>query len=139
MGRFVFKLPDVGEGVAEAEIVKWHAAVGDEIGEEQPLVDIMTDKATVEIVSPVSGRIVSRNGEEGSKLAVGSEFVVFEIEGGETAPEPAAPKARNNCSCEPRCNRHGVGITCCARKSQGHGCRFGDGHGHRTRRQNCSQ
>ncbi len=92
MGRFVFKLPDVGEGVAEAEIVKWHAAVGDEIGEEQPLVDIMTDKATVEIVSPVSGRVVSRNGEEGSKLAVGSEFVVFEIEGGETAPEPPAPK-----------------------------------------------
>jgi 2-oxoisovalerate dehydrogenase E2 component (dihydrolipoyl transacylase) len=93
MGRYVFKLPDVGEGVAEAEIVKWHAAVGDEIGEEQPLVDIMTDKATVEIVSPVSGRIVSRNGEEGSKLAVGSEFVVFEIEGGEAALEPAAPKA----------------------------------------------
>ncbi|HLA02240.1 MAG TPA: dihydrolipoamide acetyltransferase family protein [Aestuariivirga sp.] len=93
MGRYIFKLPDVGEGVAEAEIVKWHAAVGDEIGEEQPLVDIMTDKATVEIVSPVSGRIVSRNGEEGSKLAVGSEFVVFEIEGGEAAPEPAAPKA----------------------------------------------
>jgi 2-oxoisovalerate dehydrogenase E2 component (dihydrolipoyl transacylase) len=93
MGRFVFKLPDVGEGVAEAEIVKWHAAVGDEIGEEQPLVDIMTDKATVEIVSPVSGRITSRNGEEGSKLAVGSEFVVFEIEGSEAAPEPAAPKA----------------------------------------------
>ena len=93
MGRFVFKLPDVGEGVAEAEIVKWHAAVGDEIGEEQPLVDIMTDKATVEIVSPVSGRITSRNGEEGSKLAVGSEFVVFEIEGGEAAPEPSAPKA----------------------------------------------
>jgi 2-oxoisovalerate dehydrogenase E2 component (dihydrolipoyl transacylase) len=93
MGRYVFKLPDVGEGVAEAEIVKWHTAVGDEIGEEQPLVDIMTDKATVEIVSPVSGRIVSRNGEEGSKLAVGSEFVVFEIEGGDAAPEPAAPKS----------------------------------------------
>ncbi len=88
MGRFVFKLPDVGEGVAEAEIVKWHAAVGDDIREEQPLVDIMTDKATVEIVSPVSGRIVSRNGEEGSKLAVGSEFVVFEVEGGEAAVPP---------------------------------------------------
>jgi 2-oxoisovalerate dehydrogenase E2 component (dihydrolipoyl transacylase) len=90
MGRFVLKLPDVGEGTAEAEIVKWHASVGDDIREEQPLVDIMTDKATVEIVSPVSGRITSRNGEEGSKLAVGSEFVVFEIEGGETASEPEA-------------------------------------------------
>jgi 2-oxoisovalerate dehydrogenase E2 component (dihydrolipoyl transacylase) len=93
MGRYVFKLPDVGEGVAEAEIVKWHAAVGDNIGEEQPLVDIMTDKATVEIASPVSGRIVSRNGDEGSKLSVGSEFVVFELEGGEAValPPSAAP------------------------------------------------
>ena len=93
MGRYVFKLPDVGEGVAEAEIMKWHASVGDDIGEEQPLVDIMTDKATVEIVSPVSGRIVSRNGEEGSKLAVGSEFVVFEVEGSEAValPPSAAP------------------------------------------------
>jgi 2-oxoisovalerate dehydrogenase E2 component (dihydrolipoyl transacylase) len=92
MGRFVFKLPDVGEGTAEAEIVKWHASVGDEIHEEQPLVDIMTDKATVEIVSPVSGRITSRNGEEGSKLAVGSEFVVFEIVGGETELQVELPK-----------------------------------------------
>jgi 2-oxoisovalerate dehydrogenase E2 component (dihydrolipoyl transacylase) len=92
MGRFVFKLPDVGEGTAEAEIVKWHASVGDDIREEQPLVDIMTDKATVEIVSPVSGRIVSRNGEEGSKLAVGSEFVVFEIAGGEADLQMETPK-----------------------------------------------
>ena len=95
MGRYVFKLPDVGEGVAEAEIVKWHVGVGDDIREEQPLVDIMTDKATVEIVSPVSGRIASRNGEEGSKLAVGSEFVVFEIAGGEVVSSPAAPKAES--------------------------------------------
>ena len=94
MGRYVFKLPDVGEGVAEAEIVKWHVAVGDDIREEQPLVDIMTDKATVEIVAPVTGRVVSRNGEEGSKLAVGSEFVVFDIVGGGMAPEPKAPKAK---------------------------------------------
>ena len=93
MGRYVFKLPDVGEGVAEAEIVKWHAAVGDDIRDEQPLVDIMTDKATVEIVSPVSGRIVSRNGEEGNKLAVGSEFVVFEIAGGETELQVETPKS----------------------------------------------
>jgi 2-oxoisovalerate dehydrogenase E2 component (dihydrolipoyl transacylase) len=91
MGRYVFKLPDVGEGVAEAEIMKWHAAVGDDIGEEQPLVDIMTDKATVEIVSPVSGRIISRNGDVGSKLSVGSEFVVFEVEGREAvAASPSA-------------------------------------------------
>ena len=91
MGRYVFKLPDVGEGTAEAEIVKWHAAVGDEVREEQLLVEIMTDKATVELVAPVTGRIISRNGEEGTKAAVGSEIVVFEISGGEAAPEPEAP------------------------------------------------
>jgi len=85
MGRFVFKLPDVGEGTAEAEIIKWHAKAGDQVTEEQPLVDIMTDKATVEIVSPVAGRIVSMKGEEGTKAAVGSELVVFEVEGGEAA------------------------------------------------------
>jgi 2-oxoisovalerate dehydrogenase E2 component (dihydrolipoyl transacylase) len=79
MGQYVFKLPDVGEGTVEVEIVKWHAGVNDEVREEQPLVDIMTDKATVEIVSPVSGRILSRQGEEGSRTAVGSELVVFEV------------------------------------------------------------
>ena len=89
MGRFVFKMPDVGEGTAEAEIVKWHINLGEEIREEQPLVDIMTDKATVELASPVSGRIVSRQGEEGTKAAVGSELVVFEIEGGVAAPVEA--------------------------------------------------
>jgi 2-oxoisovalerate dehydrogenase E2 component (dihydrolipoyl transacylase) len=87
MGRYVFKLPDVGEGTAEAEIIKWHVAVGDEIREEQPLVDIMTDKATVEIASPVSGRVVSRTGEEGTRSAVGSELVVFEIAGGEAVEQ----------------------------------------------------
>jgi 2-oxoisovalerate dehydrogenase E2 component (dihydrolipoyl transacylase) len=62
MGRYVFKLPDVGEGTAEAEIVVWHAAVGDQIEEDQPLVDVLTDKATVEMTAPVSGRIVSVHG-----------------------------------------------------------------------------
>jgi 2-oxoisovalerate dehydrogenase E2 component (dihydrolipoyl transacylase) len=79
MGQYVFKLPDVGEGTAEVEIVKWHAGVNDEVREEQPLVEIMTDKATVEIAAPVSGRIISRQAEEGSRAAVGSELVVFEV------------------------------------------------------------
>ena len=82
MARFVFKMPDVGEGTAEAEIVKWHANVGEDVKEEQPLVDIMTDKATVELASPVSGRILARHGEVGVKAAVGSELVVFEIADG---------------------------------------------------------
>ena len=89
MARFVFKMPDVGEGTAEAEIVKWHVGIGEDVKEEQPLVDIMTDKATVEIAAPVSGRIIARHGEEGVKAAVGSELVVFEIEGGVTGQPPA--------------------------------------------------
>ena len=58
MGRFVFKLPDVGEGTAEAEIVAWHVKVGDVVSEDAPLVDVMTDKATVEMTSPVAGKVV---------------------------------------------------------------------------------
>jgi 2-oxoisovalerate dehydrogenase E2 component (dihydrolipoyl transacylase) len=77
MGTYVFKLPDVGEGVAQAEIVAWHVDVGDEIKEDQPLVDVMTEKATVEIGAPVSGRIVRRSGETGDMAAVGSELVAI--------------------------------------------------------------
>src|SRR5204863_4609453 len=65
MGRYVFKLPDVGEGTAEAEIVAWHVKVGDKIEEDQNLVDVMTDKATVEMTSPVTGVVVSLHGAPG--------------------------------------------------------------------------
>lgn len=93
MARFVFKLPDVGEGTAEAEIVKWHVKTGDEVKEEQPLVDVMTDKATVEIASPVSGRIVKLVGEEGTRSAVGSELAIFETDIEDKAkPLPEAKK-----------------------------------------------
>ena len=81
MGRFIFKLPDVGEGTAEAEIVAWHVAVGDTIKEDQHLVDVMTDKATVEMTSPVSGKIVELRGEPGSMAPVGAPIVIFEVEG----------------------------------------------------------
>ena len=91
MGRFVFKIPDVGEGTTEVEIVKWHVGVGDAVREEQPLVDLMTDKATVEVASPVSGQIVTRYGAEGDKANVGSELLVFEIAGEEAARAPEAP------------------------------------------------
>jgi 2-oxoisovalerate dehydrogenase E2 component (dihydrolipoyl transacylase) len=83
MANYVFKLPDVGEGIAEAEIVAWHVEVGDAIKEDQPLVDVMTDKATVEIGSPVTGRVLSRKGETGEKAAVGAELVVIETEAAE--------------------------------------------------------
>lgn len=88
MARFIFRLPDVGEGTAEAEIVAWHVAVGDLVEEDQPLVDVMTDKATVEITSPVSGRILVRRGEPGDMFAVGGPIVEFETDGGAVEAEP---------------------------------------------------
>src|SRR5581483_6705432 len=98
MGRYVFKLPDVGEGTAEAEIVAWHVKVGDAVGEDQNLVDVMTDKATVEMTSPVSGKVLSIHGEPGQMAAVGSPLVELEVEGegnvkaGATPPKVEAPK-----------------------------------------------
>jgi len=71
MGRFLFKLPDVGEGIAEAEVVSWHVAVGSAVAEDDPLVDVMTDKATVEIPSPRAGRVLAITGGPGDKVRVG--------------------------------------------------------------------
>jgi 2-oxoisovalerate dehydrogenase E2 component (dihydrolipoyl transacylase) len=104
MGRFVVKLPDVGEGIAEAEVVGWHVAVGAMVAEDDPLVDVMTDKATVELPSPRAGRVVAINGSPGDKIRVGSELVVLDTETGEAAtaetattaaaaPPPAPPPA----------------------------------------------
>jgi 2-oxoisovalerate dehydrogenase E2 component (dihydrolipoyl transacylase) len=81
MGRYLFKLPDLGEGTAEAEIVGWAVKAGDTVGEDQPLVEVMTDKATVEITSPVSGRVVTLTGAPGEMAPVGSVLVVLEVEG----------------------------------------------------------
>ena len=97
MSRYVFKLPDVGEGIAEAEVVAWHVAIGDAVAEDQPLADVMTDKATVELTSPVAGRVVERNGAEGDLVAVGSPLVVLETAAdakAEPAPEPSPPAAQ---------------------------------------------
>lgn len=95
MGRFVFKLPDVGEGTAEAEIVAWHVAVGDQIHEDQHLVDVMTDKATVEMTSPVSGRVVEMHGEPGSMAPVGAPLLILEVEGaGNEKASNGAAKAK---------------------------------------------
>ncbi len=93
MGQVQFKMPDVGEGVVEAEIVEWHVKVGQKVEEDDTLVDVMTDKATVEIPAPTSGVISALNGEPGDILAVGSILLVIETEGDEVAgketPEPA--------------------------------------------------
>jgi 2-oxoisovalerate dehydrogenase E2 component (dihydrolipoyl transacylase) len=83
MGKFTFNLPDIGEGIAEAEIVTWHVKVGDRIEEDGKIADVMTDKATVEMESPVTGTVIAVGGEEGDMIAIGSPLVVIEIEGGE--------------------------------------------------------
>ena len=91
MARFEFKLPDIGEGIAEAEIVAWHVKVGDTVGEDQQLADMMTDKATVEMESPVAGKVLEVAGEVGDMIAIGSVLVVIETEGaGSATEEPMA-------------------------------------------------
>jgi len=92
MARFVFNLPDIGEGIAEAEIVAWHVKVGDHVEEDGRLADMMTDKATVEMESPVAGTIVEVAGETGDVIAIGSPLVVIETEG-ELPEDAPAPKA----------------------------------------------
>lgn len=93
MARFVFKLPDIGEGIAEAEIAEWRVKVGDVVEEDQPLADMMTDKATVELTSPVAGTVVALGGEAGSMIATGGELVVLDTaaEADAAAAEPAPP------------------------------------------------
>ena len=80
MGRYTFNLPDIGEGIAEAEIVAWHVKVGDRIEEDQQVADMMTDKATVEMESPVAGTVVKLAGEVGDQIAIGSVLVEIETE-----------------------------------------------------------
>lgn len=90
MGTYTFRLPDIGEGIAEAEIVAWHVAVGDMVEEDGRLADMMTDKATVEMESPVAGKVVSIAGEVGDVVAIGSALVVIETDGEGEARAPAA-------------------------------------------------
>nr|WP_314586508.1 dihydrolipoamide acetyltransferase family protein [uncultured Pseudomonas sp.] len=91
MGTHVIKMPDIGEGIAEVELVKWYVAVGDEVGEDQTLADVMTDKAMVEIPSPVVGRVVALGGEPGQVLAVGAELIRLEVAGDGNLREASRP------------------------------------------------
>ncbi|MDB2437810.1 2-oxo acid dehydrogenase subunit E2 [Hellea sp.] len=113
---YAFKLPDIGEGVVEAEITAWHVAIGDEVEEDAPVADAMTDKATIELTSPVAGTVMKVACAEGDTLAVGADLVVFSVEGEgnsddvddiegtassditplATAIVPAKPKSSNN-------------------------------------------
>ena len=81
MAKFTFNLPDIGEGIAEAEIVAWHVSIGDMVEEDQQIADMMTDKATVEMESPVAGKIIEVAGEVGDTIAIGSMLVTIEVEG----------------------------------------------------------
>ena len=90
MARFTFKLPDIGEGISEAEIVAWHVKVGDRIEEDQQIADMMTDKATVEMESPVSGIVIELAGEVGESVSIGAALVVIETAGDFSASEAPA-------------------------------------------------
>ena len=90
MAKFIFKMPDVGEGVAEAEVVEWHVKVGDRVEEDQHIVDVMTDKATIDIESPVSGIVTTLAGEAGDVVAIGAMLLVIETEGEVTEAEVEA-------------------------------------------------
>lgn len=95
MGIHVIKMPDIGEGIAEVELVAWHVKIGDMVAEDQTLADVMTDKATVEIPAPVVGRVVALGGDVGQVMAVGGELIRLEVEGeGNLKPGADAPPAK---------------------------------------------
>jgi len=102
MGIHVIKMPDIGEGIAEVELAAWHVKVGDVVSEDQILADVMTDKATVEIPSPVVGKVLALGGVVGEVMAVGGELIRIEVEGagnvkeGATAAKPAPAAAAAN-------------------------------------------
>ena len=96
MSRYVFKLPDLGEGTVEAEIVNWRVKPGDTVAEDDVLVEVMTEKAAVEVPAPVSGRVLSTTGAPGDLVPVGAELIVLETESGAAAqatPVPAGSAA----------------------------------------------
>jgi 2-oxoisovalerate dehydrogenase E2 component (dihydrolipoyl transacylase) len=99
MSEYKFKMPDIGEGVVEAEITAWHVKVGDKVTEDDPVADAMTDKATVELTAPVSGTVQMLGCAEGEIMAIGGDLIIFDTDGkaapkqAEPAPKPApAPK-----------------------------------------------
>src|SRR5215813_4705577 len=96
MQPVVFKLPDLGEGVVEAEIVAWHVKPGAQVHADQPLLDVMTDKATVTIPSGVDGRVINTHGEVGETVAVGCELVSFDLSAKAFEPAPAEEASNGN-------------------------------------------
>ena len=101
MGKHVFKLPDIGEGVVEGEVVQWHVAAGDEVTEDDPIVDVMTDKATVTIPSPITGVVSSLNGDVGEMVAVGSALVEFDSDAAAVSISEPGPSVESESEAEP--------------------------------------
>ncbi|MBC9000013.1 2-oxo acid dehydrogenase subunit E2 [Pseudomonas sp. N40(2020)] len=111
MGTHVIKMPDIGEGIAEVELSQWHVKVGDLVVEDQVLADVMTDKAMVDIPSPVHGKVIALGGQPGEVMAVGSVLISIEVEGAGNLKEssapapvkeaPAAPKAEASVESKP--------------------------------------
>ena len=91
MGIYVIRVPDIGEGIAEVELVAWHVQPGDVVAEDQPIADVMTDKATVEIPAHVPGKVLALGGAVGQVLAVGAELVRLEVAGEGNLKEGASP------------------------------------------------
>jgi len=111
MAKFTFNMPDVGEGVAEAEVVEWHVKVGDRVEEDQHLVDVMTDKATNDIESPVAGIVTEVAGEAGDVIAIGAMLLVIEVEGeASEEAEAAAEKIEDEMSDAPEPLPVGEGV-----------------------------
>ncbi|MDQ1260164.1 MAG: hypothetical protein QG643_1988, partial [Pseudomonadota bacterium] len=101
MGIYVIRVPDIGEGIAEVELVAWHVQPGDVVAEDQPIADVMTDKATVEIPSPVAGKVLALGSAVGQSIAVGSELVRLEVEGEGNLKQNSAPASVQQASVAP--------------------------------------
>jgi 2-oxoisovalerate dehydrogenase E2 component (dihydrolipoyl transacylase) len=125
MTRYVFKMPDLGEGTVEAEVVAWHVKVGDLVTEETVIAEVMTEKAAVEVPSPVAGRVVSITGAPGDMVRVGAELIVFETETADDesvpAPAPSADAARGPAIAAPAAGQSGHGIAAKAAANMGAG------------------
>src|SRR5690606_25920640 len=97
MAVYTIKMPDIGEGIAEVELVEWHVREGDTVVEDQVLADVMTEKATVQVPSPVNGKVLALGGKVGEVMAVGSDLVRLEIDG---ATPAASPEDENSLEAE---------------------------------------
>ncbi len=115
MGVHVIRMPDIGEGIAEVELVAWHVSPGDAVAEDQVLADVMTDKATVEIPSPVDGKVLALGGQVGQVMAVGSELIRIEVAGAGNVTEAPAAGAASSAPAAPAAPQAGVAPVAAAR------------------------